>query len=1153
MSKTENNIRVLLIDDNSIDRQLFDETLRKAKIRFITLIAGSLPELDVHLTNQDFDLIISEAAVHGYADLEVLQLVKAKVPDIPVLIFTRNTSVDIAVRSIKMGAEDFISKSPEHLQKLVNAVLTVQAGKIIGGEKNSTSNISHKSTEIQQSDFNKLPVAIILSTFEGRILSANETSCKLFDHTETELCKIEIQNLAGFNALQLTVLLNESKKSGFSRGEIVLFKKGGSIFEAEITVTKSTGHTGNAGLCITVRDISGQLKTENVLLSTGKKYRHLFEDNPLPMWICNIDTLAFLDVNHAAIKQYGYAKAEFMKMKLSDICTIEGEQKTEQDFHSSAHQSIFKGEWKHIKKNGEVFNVEIISHPIKFKKREARLVLSNDVSSNWLAQEQLRKLSQAVQQNPVSIVITDVEGNIEYVNPKFSQLTGYKLHEVIGKNPRILKSGITSDEEYKLLWDTIKAGKEWRGEFQNCKKNGEIYTEFASISPIADANGIITHFVASKEDITERKRSEKLIKTLSSAIEQSPSSIIITNDKGKIDFVNTQFTTFMQYSAQEVLGRIPRIFNPEHSSGERFELMWQTLKDGKLWHGENQNRKKDGTYFWENVSISSLMDAEGMISNYILIMEDVSEKKKMLDDLIIAKEKAEESEEIFSQFMKHSPIYVFFKDEKIRPIILSQNYEQMLGLPMRELLGKSMFELYPSETAKNMVEDDLRILSENKIFEVEERFNGQHFKTIKFPIHVKGKPRFLAGYTLDISEHKQAEIVLKEKNDELIKAIEKAKESDRLKTAFLANMSHEIRTPMNGILGFTELLKTPNLSGIKQQEFIYLIRKSGERMLNIINNIIDISKIESGLMEVSASETDINEQITFIHSFFSAESDQKGLKIYTSTPLSTAQANILTDKEKVYAILINLVKNAIKFTSQGSIKFGYELKKNHLEFFVQDTGVGIPPEQQKFIFERFRQGNESLARKHEGAGLGLSITKAYVEMLGGKIWVESEIGIGSTFYFTTPYLVSSDEKISPHINNSVPVGKKPLQKLKILIAEDDEFSAMLITNTIQPFCKELYVTGNGAEAVEELQNYPDIDLVLMDISMPVMDGFEATRKIRLFNKDVIIIAQTAYGLLGDKEKALKAGCNDHISKPIRKKDLSVLISKYFDGVVNANS
>jgi PAS domain S-box-containing protein len=246
---------------------------------------------------------------------------------------------------------------------------------------------------------------------------------------------------------------------------------------------------------------------------------------------------------------------------------------------------------------------------------------------------------------------------------------------------------------------------------------------------------------------------------------------------------------------------------------------------------------------------------------------------------------------------------------------------------------------------------------------------------------------------------------------ELIKAKEKAEESDRLKSAFLTNMSHEIRTPMNGILGFTELLKEPNLSSDDQQDFIQTIQISGARMLNTINSIVDISKIESGLMKVDIKETNINEKIEFTYKFFKPEVEIKGLQFLFKNSLPAKEAIIKTDNEKVYGMLTNLIRNAIKFTYEGSIEFGYEKKGEYLEFFVKDTGIGIPQNQHKIIFERFRQGSESNDRGYEGSGLGLSIAKSYVEMLGGEIWVESEEGKGSTFYFTIPYNSVSEEKI----------------------------------------------------------------------------------------------------------------------------------------------
>ncbi len=256
--------------------------------------------------------------------------------------------------------------------------------------------------------------------------------------------------------------------------------------------------------------------------------------------------------------------------------------------------------------------------------------------------------------------------------------------------------------------------------------------------------------------------------------------------------------------------------------------------------------------------------------------------------------------------------------------------------------------------------------------------------------------KHLLVFTSDISERKQVEL-------ELIKAKEQAEESDRLKSAFLTNMSHEIRTPMNGILGFTELLKEPNLSSDDQQDYIQTIQISGARMLNTINCIVDVAKIESGLMKVDIKETNINEKIEFTYKFFKPEVELKGLQFLVKKSLPLNESIIKTDNEKVYAILTNLVRNAIKFTYEGSIEFGYEKKGEYLEFYVKDTGIGIPKNQRELIFERFRQGSESLRRNYEGVGLGLSISRRLVDMMGGELILESQWGIGSVFTVSMPF------------------------------------------------------------------------------------------------------------------------------------------------------
>lgn len=414
-----------------------------------------------------------------------------------------------------------------------------------------------------------------------------------------------------------------------------------------------------------------------------------------------------------------------------------------------------------------------------------------------------------------------------------------------------------------------------------------------------------------------------------------------------------------------------------------------------------------------------------------------------------------------------------------------------------------------------------------------------------------GTPIHSIGTVLDITAQKKTEFELKKQNQEfaalniefkaqnkqLKKAKDKAEESDRFKSAFLANMSHEIRTPMNGIIGFSNLLNQRDLSEAKREEFTDTINKSCQQLLGIVNDIIDISKIQTGLIEIKKEATSINNVFTELYSFYKQRALSNGIELSMYPSFSGNEDIVFTDKVKLRQILDNLLSNAMKFTHSGHIEYGYKLKDNKLEFSVQDTGIGISDEEQQIIFGRFNQAKHDIAINYGGTGLGLSIAKAYVEKLDGDIWVKSEEGKGSTFFFTLPY-----NPIIQEINESPPTLKNITtnKKITVMVVEDDDINFLLINEIFLILNAEILRAKTGAEAIEHFLNNKRINLVLMDIKLPDISGFEVTKQLISINDSVPIIAQTAYALEGDEEKALNAGCVDYISKPI---DRNILIHK----------
>ena len=718
-----------------------------------------------------------------------------------------------------------------------------------------------------------------------------------------------------------------------------------------------------------------------------------------------------------------------------------------------------------------------------------------------------------------------------------------ELYKIAGLDPRLPApsnaehANIYTPKSWHILKNVaenaLKTGGKYQLELDLIRPDGRIRNVIAFGDVKFDSTGQIAGLLGTLQDVTEHKLSESIFRDI---IEKNPMSIQILNMEGYAIQFNPAHT--------KLFGVRPpadySIFKDTQLLQQGLGDLFEKIKKGEIVYFPDSyfNVKEVDSSFpdspvWIKAIGFSLNNINGIPDRIVIMHENITERRQ--------------AESLLNDIIDKNPMSIQIVDKNGFTIRGNPAYIQLFGA-----LPPANFSIFDDLERKSPEMEKLILRAKNgEVVHLPDIYFNAHdvvpeahdiplwIRALLFPLKESGnKPERFVFMHENITERKKAE-------QELIKAKEHAEESDHLKSAFLANMSHEIRTPMNGILGFADLLKDSRLSGEEQQEYISIIERSGARMLNIINDIIDISKIEAGLMKLDIRESNINVQIEYIYTFFKPEAEAKGIKLTFNNSLPAKEANLTTDREKFYAILTNLVKNAIKYTEKGEIELGYYKKGETIEFYVTDTGIGIPKNRQSAIFERFIQADITDNMARQGAGLGLSISNAYVKMLGGKIWIESEEGIGSTFYFTLPYNTEPEERKAAERTIQAQEEKDHIKNLKILIVEDDETSEKLISIAVNEFSKEIMEARSGSEAVEVCRSNPDLDLILMDIQIPVMNGYEATRQIRQFNKDVIIIAQTAYALHGDKEESIKAGCNDYISKPIKKDELVSLIQKYF--------
>jgi len=743
---------------------------------------------------------------------------------------------------------------------------------------------------------------------------------------------------------------------------------------------------------------------------------------------------------------------------------------------------------------------------------------------------------------------------------KFNNISELTINIISDRNIYLINKMFNLGE---VLVIRITRNNKTIGDFTLIFKNNQVLENYDFIKLYSHQIGMFLNTLISRNklEVTNKELKEK-DELYRSIISSSSDDIVLTDINGDIIMISPMGLSMFGYNwDDDVIGKNISEFIIKEDQ-ERFYNNIQKMKTGIITeNGEYVGLNKNGNFLNIEINSGFINNNEDLPSKMVFIIRNITERK--YNEI-----KLKQSEEKYKLIAENTldGILTFNNEHKIT--FVSPSYIKQLGYTEEEELDKGEEDVY-----NRIHYDDVYVLSEvmNAIkekksdltytYRVKHKLGYYIWREDSAKFNYDENSNYLGCYVIcrNITERKERELLiehiseqireknteLKEQNIELLKAKSKAEESERLKSLFLANMSHEIRTPMNGIIGFTNLLKNHNLNSDDRDNYISIIEKSGDRLLNIIDDIINISKIEAGHTEINLSPTDLNEQLKYIFNLFKLEAEEKNIKLIINEHIN--RDLIDTDREKLYAILTNLTKNAIKFTNNGIIEIGYNFKNDefnekYIEFFVKDTGIGIKREYTNLIFERFRQVSESKTRNYEGSGLGLTITKAYVELLGGKIWLDSEEDKGTNFYFTIP-INNKNKKETLIMKKSN--GSIHFKKLKVLIVDDDYASRFLLKEYMKDYSKEILEAVDGHSAVELCQRNDDIDLVLMDIHIPVLSGIEATQEIRKFNKELIIIAQSAFALYGDREKFINIGCTDYISKPIKKNELELLIKKYF--------
>ncbi|MFH0784250.1 MAG: transporter substrate-binding domain-containing protein [Pseudomonadota bacterium] len=744
------------------------------------------------------------------------------------------------------------------------------------------------------------------------------------------------------------------------------------------------------------------------------------------------------------------------------------------------------------------------------------------------SENQIRAMSLAIHD---ALIMIDSKGLIRYWNHAAETLFEISTEEAMGREMHSLF--VPEANRLQAMAGLEAFAKNGQGpivgkvrELQALHPDGSEFPVEVGVSAFQVRNE--WYAVGTVRDISERKKTEAELRKLSKAVEQSPAIVVITDKAGVIEYVNPAFTKTTGYSPEEAVGQSTSILKSGVHSNEFYAEMWLTISSGKTWTGELINKKKNGDLFCESATFSPIFNGGGEIVRYLAVKQDITERKKTEDAL------AESMNQLRTIFEK-SPIGIIHLDKQGTIINCNQQ--------MADILGTTIDKLQYFQAAKMVVDreiaDALLSAIDGHTTSYEGKYTSRtgdrtaYLRIVFNPVNPGQSPTEVISTAEDITDRKEAERAV-------IEAKEQAEEATQAKSDFLANMSHEIRTPMNAIIGMSNLALQTELDR-KQRNYIEKVNRSAESLLGIINDILDFSKIEAGKLDIEKIEFRLEDVFDNLANLVGLKAEEKELELMFDLPADIPTA-LIGDPLRLGQILVNLGNNAVKFTEKGEIIVSVEMieqnnNQANLHFSVRDSGIGMTQDQQQKLFQSFSQADTSTTRKFGGTGLGLAISKKLCELMGGKIWVESEVGVGSTFHFTV------DLAVQQGILSKRRSAGTELGILRVMVVDDNSSAREILSNMLSSMGLQVDQATSGLQAIAKLEqanNFNPFQLVLMDWKMPKMDGVETTRNIQtneILTTMPAVIMVTAYDQDAASQIAEGVDIKAFLTKPVTTSNL----------------